>query len=163
MNKGYVYIISWEQKTCPNRKQTLKPRVIGLELTNYIEFAMEILGCLTTCQFPNSNSGGHDRTQVDWSWGVSLFITVTRPSHIHPCGWPALLSLLSKVIILMSVRVGLYPNLNFLRFSVNSTRLAMSFPFRPKLISGSYLCPNITRATIKEAPDECGCTGGDSM
>ena len=37
--------------------------VIGLEVLDYIEFVMEILGCSTICQFPNSKFGGHGCTQ----------------------------------------------------------------------------------------------------
>ena len=145
-------------------------------------FATEILGCLIICQFPNSNIGGHGRTQFDCSWGTSSWIMATHPSHIqpaltklllmwhkgvpftcNPCCWPTLLPLLSRVFLFMSVRVGLYPSPNLLRFSLNSTKLAMSSSFRPKPLPGLYPSLNITRATINAALDERGYTGGDSM
>jgi len=143
--------------------------------------ATEIPGCSITRQFPNSNLGGHGCTQFDWSWGTASWIMVTRPSHVQPvltklllmwhkgvpftcgpCCWPMLWPLLSKALLLMSARVGFYPSLNLPRYSLNSTKLAMSLPFQPKPFSGSYLCPNITQATINATLDERGCTGGDS-
>ena len=54
-NNKFDNLILWEQKTCPNRKQTLKPR-------------------------PNNKVG----TNECWSLGVSLFITTTCLSYIHP-------------------------------------------------------------------------------
>ena len=118
---------------------------------------MKILGCLTIRQFPNSNSGGHDCIQLGCSWGVSLCIIATHPSHIHPAlsklssmwhkgtpftcnpwGWLVLLSLLYRVIFLMLVRAS----------SFSSPNLRGSLWTLPNLPRHSRFSPDLLQAHI---------------
>ena len=150
---------------------------------DYIGFDTEISGRSTIRQFFNLKPGEHSCTQLGYSWSVSSSSTATWFSCIHPvltklwlmwqigtlyiygprpCKWARLLSFLSKVTLLLSACVGSQPRPNLPWFSMNLTKLAVPSPFRPKPIPGSYPSLKITRATIKEAPDRRGCTGGAS-